>query len=156
MAAFYKHRGEKDNNMHMKGLSSIEYLFVTGLGIAALALVIVIIMNTGNDSMRLAQAKEAVDALAKSADYVYSLGPCSQETVGVYLPQGIRSINASGNTIRMTVALSAGDSDVYAKTNGMLNGTIRGEQGAQKVTITSTQNKTWNGVTLGNASADCG
>ena len=92
--------------MGLRGASSIEYLFITGIAISALAIIVLISMNTGSDSIRVAQAKDSVEKLALPADYVYSLGPGSRETVSVYLPQGIDFINISEDRIHMRVALS--------------------------------------------------
>ncbi|MFA6214619.1 MAG: VWA domain-containing protein [Candidatus Micrarchaeia archaeon] len=134
----YKQGKEKSPNMGLKGLSSIEYLFITGIGLAALALIIVIGMNMGNDSIRLAQAKDSVEKLAKSADYVHSLGADSREAVDIYLPRGMRNLSVRDDRVWMRVALSSGDTDVYAKSSARkLIGSLPQLAGAQKVTITS-------------------
>ncbi|VVB98829.1 von Willebrand factor type A domain protein [uncultured archaeon] len=136
----------------MKGASSIEYLFVTGIALAALSIFIVISMNISNDSIRIAQAKNAVETLAKSADYVNSLGAGSKETVSVFLPKGVGAIDVFNNTVHMRVALSSGDSDVYAKGNGKLVGKVDPVPGEQRVPITALPDGR---VLFGDALLDC-
>lgn len=120
-----------------KGATSIEYLFISGIAIGALAIIMMIGTSMGNDSIRVAQAKDTVETLAKSADYVYSLGPGTKDTVSVYLPKGIRILDVSDDRVHMRVSLSSGDSDVYAKTHGKLVGAVPSIAGKQSVTITA-------------------
>ncbi|MCX6772517.1 MAG: hypothetical protein NTV88_01970 [Candidatus Micrarchaeota archaeon] len=138
--------------MGLRGASSLEYLFLTGIALSALALIIVISMNTGSDSIRVTQAKDSVEKLGLSADYVYSLGPGSRETVSVLMPQGIEFISISSNRIHMRITLSSGSSDVYAKANGKLLGKIPTSAGAHKITITTLLDGS---VLFGDSSLDC-
>ena len=139
--------------MAMKGLSSIEYLFVTGLALMALVAVAIISTNIGSDSIRVTQTRDTVEKLANSADYVYSLGPGSKETVSVSLPSGVKFITVSDDRIHARVALSSGDSDVYAKSKGArLIGAVAALAGQQQVTITALSDGS---VLFGNALLLC-
>ena len=124
--------------MPKKGQTSLEQLIITGIGLTFIALIFYLSINMANDNVRVSQAKDSVDKLAKSADYVYSLGPGSKDTVRVTLPQGMRFLNTSDNHIHMRVSLSSGDADVFANTKGALIGSIPQFSSQQDVAVIAT------------------
>ncbi len=118
-----------------KGQSSVEQLIMSGLGIIFVVIFFVIAFSFTNDSTRVSQAQDAVNKLASSADYVYSLGPGSREQVHVYIPNGLEFANVSGNTIHMRISLTSGMADVYANTEANIAGLIPEFSGAQDITV---------------------
>jgi hypothetical protein len=123
--------------MAYRGSSAIEYIFIVAIALTALVAIATISINTGNDSIRVAQAKDSVAKLAQSADYVSSLGPGSRETISVLLPSGMSLLQTSGNVVHMRISLSSGESDVYSKSESTLIGDVNMVPGLQTVTITS-------------------
>lgn len=124
----------------LKAQASLEQLIVTGIALTFIAIMFYFSINYANDSARVSQAQHSVDKIAKSADYVYALGSGSKEEVDIYVPDGVRSINVTGNRVHMKVSLSSGDTDVFANTKAPLTGTIPLSSGRKTVVISSLSN----------------
>lgn len=130
----------------MKGQASLEQLIVTGIGITFIALIFYFAINSANDNVQAAQAKDSVDKMVKAADYVYSLGPGSRHTIGIYLPQGVEFVNISGKRIHIQVSIPSGNSDAFANTRANVSGNVQTTGGARKITLN--YNETINGVSI--------
>ncbi len=140
------------NLQNMKGQSSLEQLVITGIALTFIALIFVFSINYTNDTVRKTQAKDTVDKLAKTADYVYALGPGTKQTVRVQMPSGVQFITVSGNRIQLRVSLSSGDADVFANTRAALTGAVPITDGAKDVSVFATSN---NKVFLGDSGISC-
>ncbi|MFA5246492.1 MAG: hypothetical protein WC408_01215 [Candidatus Micrarchaeia archaeon] len=139
--------------MKTRGQSALEQLLISGLAIGIVALFFAIAMNYASDSIRIAQARDAVDKIASASDYVHSLGNGAKTTVKIYLPEGVRLINMTGNRVHMRVALPSGDTDIYSTTNAPLRGTLSGTSaGAQDIVLSSI---TSGAVQVGDVSLSC-
>jgi|GEM_PF-2302881 hypothetical protein len=124
--------------MHRKGQSSLEQLLVTALGLAFIALIFYFAISFATDNIRAAQGKDAVEKLANAADYVYSLGPGSKDTVNLFLPEGVEFLNTSGNRIHLRISLSSGSTDIFANTKTAIIGSLPGTSGPMTVDVIST------------------
>lgn len=125
--------------MYRKGQASLEQMVITGIGIGFIAVIFYLSLNFANDNVRISQAQDAVDKLAKSADYVYSLGPGTKDKVEVYMPDGIIFANLSSHTIHIRISLSSGRADVFANTKAALTGSLPQNSGPQEIIITHTE-----------------
>lgn len=138
--------------MYSKGQVSVEQLVITGLAIGFIAMMLYFSINFANDSTRVSQGQDMVDRLARSADYVYSLGPDSKEIIELYVPEGIESVNVSGNRILMRVSLSSGVTDIFAYTNSELIGTVPTSSGPISIPVVATRSGK---VRFGNSMLTC-
>ncbi len=73
----------------LRGQSSTEYLLVLSIVLVLLVPFIYYGYISSQESVRLLQARRAVESLANAADYVYTQGYGSRVTVNVILPGGI-------------------------------------------------------------------
>src|SRR3989339_46795 len=121
----------------MKAQASLEQLIVTGIALTMIAFIFYFSINYANDNARVSQARHAVDKIAKSADYVYFLGNGAKDDVDIYVPDGARFINVTGNRVHIRVSLSSGDSDVFANNKASLTGSVPLSSGRKTITLTA-------------------
>jgi uncharacterized protein (UPF0333 family) len=118
-----------------KGQVSTEQLFVTAIGLTFVGMIYFISMLMSLDTVRQIQAKDAVERIAKTANLVYAMGPDAKISIEITNPDNIKLINISGNRILMRVAMTSGDTDFFAYSNGQLNGSISKTTGIQRITL---------------------
>jgi hypothetical protein len=138
--------------MARKGQASVEQLIITGLAIGFIAIMFFIALNYASDSTRVSQAKDAMSKLSKGADYVYSLGPGAKESTKINLPEGVQSLNISGNRIHMRLELSSGVTDLFEYTDSELIGSVALGAGTKEITIEATRSGK---VRFGESSLEC-
>lgn len=138
--------------MALKAQSSLEQLLIVALAVALIAIAFSLSSTYSSDSLKISQAQDAVDRLAATADYVYSLGPNSKEYATVYLPEDISLVSVSGNRILFTIGTSAGSTDVFASSNAQLIGSLPNGRGKQKVLV---QYLSTGRVVIGEAGLSC-
>jgi len=119
----------------MKGQVSTEQLFMTGVGLIFVGAMLFMSVTVSTDTVREILAKDTVQRIVKSADLVYSMGPGAKTTLEIIMPDNVRAINVSGNRILLTVAMAGGNADIYAYSDGQLNGTLLDRPGQQIVTL---------------------
>ena len=73
----------------LRAQSSTEYLLVLGIVLVILVPFIYYGYSSSQESVRILQARRAVESLANAADYVYTQGYGSRTTVNVIIPEGI-------------------------------------------------------------------
>ncbi len=123
-----------------RGQASLEQLLVVGIGLSVVALLFFAAMGSANDNVRSAQGQTAVSALAEAVDQVNAMGPGSQLTVHLNMPDGARFVNISGNRIHLRVSLPSGDADFFANTAANSSGSIELSAGPQDVPVVSLGN----------------
>ena len=103
-----------------KSQFAMEYMMLVGILLVILIPIIYYSTRTLDYEVRTNQATEAVKALAKTADTVYSLGPGNQRFVQIIIPSG--SITIGQNEILFKLKSSAGDTDIFETTSAVLVG----------------------------------
>ena len=99
----------------MKGQSSIEYIILIGLLLAAVIPLLFYATTKSSNEIRLNQADQSVQTIAKAADNVYTAGPGNREYIQVTLPTGTQNFTVSGRDILMTLSIYGGNSNVHAR-----------------------------------------
>ncbi len=107
----------------MKGQSSIEYIVLVGLILAALIPLIYYATSKSSNEIRLNQADQSVQTIAKAADNVYTAGPGNREYIQVTLPTGTVNFTVSGRDILMTLSIYGGNSNVHARSISSIKNT---------------------------------
>jgi len=138
--------------MHLRGQYALEQMGVIALGLVIIAALFFFSMNAASDGARSAQAKDTAERIARAADSVYALGPGSKSTVSVNMPQGVQFIDTSNKRVWIRVALSSGNSDVFAKTSGQITGNIPATADLQDITLTVLSN---GNISVGRQSLSC-
>lgn len=124
----------------MKAQISLEYMLTISVVIGALLLVYFYTSSYYRDSIILSQAKEAVDSLASSADYVYSLGTGAQVYVPIYIPESVLYGEARDHTILLTVRLSNGlPNNISSESKANVTGLIPIRAGSYKILVNMTE-----------------
>ena len=118
----------------------MEYLVILGLILALLIPVFYYSVSSFNKSISLNQAGEMVNRIADTADFVYALGPGSQDTLRVIVPGGVESISIQGREILLKIRIFGAVSDVLAFTKGNVNGSITIKSGSSIIKIKNEDN----------------
>ena len=119
---------------------SLEYLLILGIVFAVLIPVFYYSVSSFNKSIRSNQAGEMVNRIAETADFVYALGPGSQDTLRIIIPGGVQSIAFQGKEVVMKVKIFGAVSDTVASTKGNLTGSISTTPGSAIIKIKNENN----------------
>lgn len=126
----------KTENHTMKGQASLEQLMVTAVGLTFVGIIFFFAMTSASDTVRIAQARDAVEKIARSADLVYVLGPGSKTSIDVLMPDGVTSTSISGRMVLITVSTSSGKNDIFSSPRQNVSGSLTSRSGRQTVTLT--------------------
>ena len=118
-----------------KGQTSLELLIVTAMGLVIVGIMFTFAITWASDSARNAQASDAVEKIARSADLVYALGSGSRINVDVMMPDGIRSTNVTGRRVLIQISTTTGNADIFATPRENLTGSLTNQSGRQTVTL---------------------
>lgn len=113
----------------------LEQLFTVALGITFVGVIFAFVYLMSVDSVRATQAKGVVEAVARTADFVYSLGPGSRDSFNAMMPDGMRQTNIIGKTVLIRIGLSSGDSDIFSQSKYNMTGSLGSSPGLQLVTV---------------------
>jgi len=100
----------------------MEYVLVLATLMLILGYVGYYVLSDLQRTLELTAAQDAVDSLAKAADTVYAMGPCSKTYVYVNIPNSAVGSSVSHKVIKLQVDTGGGVTDVLALTNGNVTG----------------------------------
>ena len=80
----------------MKAQIATEYLILIGLILIVLIPILYYTTQESTTSININQAQDVVQTLAKTADYVYSLGPGTRSVALITIPLGVNRSIVSG------------------------------------------------------------
>jgi len=138
--------------MGLRGQYALEQMGVITLALVVIAALFFFSMNAASDGARAAQAKDTAERIARAADSAYALGPGSKSTVSVNMPQGVQFVDTSDKRVWIRVALSSGNTDVFAKTSGQIVGNIPVTAELQDITLTVLSN---GNISVGRQTMSC-
>ncbi len=121
----------------MKAQVATEYLFILGLILLVLIPLLYYATKESTSTLGLNDAQDAVQTLAKTADYVYSLGPGTRSVVLITIPQGVYEIRVNGREIALNLT---GYKEVVAYTKANLTGNLSSLQGTYNIPVTLQDN----------------
>lgn len=104
----------------MRGQSAVEYLLVFSavlivFGVVTLGQMISPAKESARDTLRLSQARSAVDMIANAIDTVYANGPGAVKSVSFHMDGSwTLQLDNVKNKLRITVETSAGSKDLEA------------------------------------------
>lgn len=119
-----------------KGQASLEQLIILGIALTFVAAAFYIAISMSSDNIRAVQANDMVNKLSTSADYVYSMGAGSRETVSIYVPEGVVHTDIDNNTVKVRISQTSGESDIYEDAKPALIGSIPTTPGHHEVLVT--------------------
>ena len=89
------------------------------------------------DDTKISLAKNTVNKLGGSVDWVFSQGPAAKQTLEIYIPDDIYNISLENKTILFQIRTSAGVTDVFYETVPLLNGSLPTTSGYYFVSLTA-------------------
>lgn len=125
----------------MKGQSSIEYIILVSLILAALIPLIYYATSKSSNEIRLNQADQTVQTIAKAADNVYTAGPGNREYIQVVMPTGVQSFTVNGRDIIMNLTIYGSFSQVHARSISSIRNTtpLPREEGTYNIIVRMTE-----------------
>jgi hypothetical protein len=88
-----------------------------------------------SETNRLTLAKNSVEKLGQTVDWIYSLGEGAQTKIEILVPEGVESIEFIGKLIVWRVKTSAGTSDVYYISVTNVTGSLPSTAGYKNVLV---------------------
>ena len=123
----------------MKSQVALEYLIVASIAIAIILPIFYYSFTYSSGSVSFSQAQDAVNTLAKAADYVYSLGVGSKTRVSIIIPNNVVSSSVTDKRILLKIRTSAGVSDMVAFTKANVSGSIPTSYGYYNMLVNMTE-----------------
>lgn len=99
----------------MKAQASMEYIILIGLILAALIPLIYYATTKSSNEIRINQADQTVQTIAKAADNVYTAGPGNREYIQIVIPSGVSNFTVVDRDIRIVLGIYGSNSDVHAR-----------------------------------------
>lgn len=124
----------------MKAQASTEYVILIAVVLVALIPIFYFALQKSNTDIKINQVDDAVNALAKAANSVYSLGPGTKDHVWITMPEGVQDIIINGTEINIKISLLGKISDVHASTIGNVTGYISTNPGTYKIPVEALSN----------------
>jgi len=119
----------------MRAQVSVEYLMIIGVALVIATPLFYYAISESTSNIKLNEAEDAVNTIAKAADSVYSLGPGTKKYVNIVIPGGVEQGSIDGNAIKLRVSLFGGVADIYARSKASLIGGVPLASGAHRISI---------------------
>ena len=119
----------------MRAQVSVEYLMVIGVALVIVLPLFYYAISESTNNIKLNQAEDAVNTIAKAADSVYSLGPGTKKYVDIVIPGGVEQSAIDGNAIKLKVSLFGSVADIYSKSKANLIGGVPLVSGPHRISI---------------------
>lgn len=107
-----------------KGQAAFDYMMIAAFSLAMIIPVFYYAVTYSTDSITTAQAQDAVNTIAKTADNTYALGEGSLSRTQVTIPSGVQSSSIANNTVLIRLRTTSGVSDIFALTRAPVIGSI--------------------------------
>ncbi|MBI4448042.1 hypothetical protein HY643_03610 [Candidatus Woesearchaeota archaeon] len=121
--------------MPKKAQTSIEYMIILGtILIIAIPLFYYGLSETTN-RIRINQADDAVNTLAKAVDTVHALGSGTKKYVQITIPKGVESTSISEKELSIQIQIFGGKSDISASTKAVLVGNLPTKEGNYLISV---------------------
>ena len=123
----------------MKAQIAVEYLIIVAvvLGIAITLFYYTTVYSS--ESISINQAKESVETLARTIDYVYALGPGAQTSVVIEVPSNAVYGYVTQNEVGFKISVGVQVTDVYEVTKASVSGSLPTTPGRYTILVTSTE-----------------
>jgi hypothetical protein len=119
--------------MGFRGQVSVEYVILLSALLLGVAFLGLYELDETRRGIEVSTAQDAVESLARAADTVYSMGPCSKTQVYITVPKGIVSVDHGGQTggyyqgpylVGIIADFGSGPTDIISPTKGQIQGYI--------------------------------
>lgn len=132
---------------HKKSQVSVEYIIIFSALLFVLFLIIFYFIKTIPEELKLKQATDSVNKLARTIDSVYAVGPGARRIIYINLPIGTQYLNLTpfpdklGGEISLGLNYQGKIMDIIAITNANITGIIPPGKTLYKLKIQTTENR---------------
>jgi hypothetical protein len=119
----------------LRGQSSMENMIMLGMGLSVALVFFYFSAGMLDESIQGAQAKDAVNRIAREVDYVQALAPGTARYVDFTIPQGAQLIEITERRVHMQLSLRGGLTDFYANTQEDMVGKITLQPGPARALV---------------------
>lgn len=119
----------------LRGQSSLENMIMLGMGLSVALVFFYFAAGMLDESIQGAQAKDAVNRIAREVDYVHALAPGTARYVDFTIPQGAQLVEITDRRVHMQLSLRGGLTDFYANTQEDMVGKIALQPGPARVIV---------------------
>ncbi len=123
--------------MQKRGQASVEYLAIIGIVLVVTIPLFFYSFQKSSENIKINQADDAVNTVARAADSVYALGPGAKRFVWVTIPQGTTGSSINNNSVQLQITIFGGISDIHASSRANLIGVMPYEAGVYKIPVES-------------------
>ena len=124
----------------MKSQIATELLTIAVIGIIITTTLFYLTLYHSSQSASQVLATSAVNTIANSADYLYSIGNQSSITLTLKFPEGIVNTSIVNKTIILKLSTSAGITDIFAVTKANLAGLLPNVSGIYRIKLQNIDN----------------
>lgn len=114
---------------------SLEYLVVFGIILLIAVPIFYYSLHESSNQIRMNQAEDAANSLAKAADSVYALGPGSRDYVVITLPTGISGSSVKESEIILRIDIFGSQSDIIATAHAAMTGMLPTAAGTYHIPV---------------------
>lgn len=118
-----------------RGQAAFEYLILVGVLLVILMALFYYVSNYSSQNLKMEQAEDTVQTLAKVSESMYALGPGNRDFVWVNIPGSVSEIRIGDNEIMLRIFIFGDYSDFYARTNANVTGTLPTQKGRYKILV---------------------
>jgi len=127
-----------------KAQSAMEYYTIVVIALMILlplSIYVYQLLSQYGDDTKISLAKDAVNELGETADWVFSQGPPARYTFrSFYIPGGIEETSLDNNMILFKLRTSSGITEIFYNTLAPLDGSIPTESGYYPIAIIAHDN----------------
>ena len=126
---------------------SVEYLIIFGTLLAFLIVIVFYFMQVVPEEIKVKQATDAVNKIARSIDTIHSVGPGARRIIYVVVPEGTNYINLTpfpskiGGEISLTMSYKGNTVTFLAVTTANITGSIPPGKTLYKLLIQTTEER---------------
>lgn len=126
-----------------KGQASIEYLIIVGFVVFVLIVTLgIAFFYSGSikDRIRFMDLSGCASKIISSSESVFYAGNPSKTTISCYLPDNIKEINITENSLIFSIQTNSGISKTAFSSNVPISGNIPTFSGSRKIIIQAQEN----------------
>ncbi len=127
----------------MKAQAATEYIILLGLILVTLIPIVAYTSYKTTSTIRINQAEDTVQLIAKTADNLYTLGPGNQEYISFNIPSGTNWLKIQNNRdVVLNLTIFGSFSTVHSRSiaNMVNTTTLPNQQGTYHLTLKVAEN----------------
>jgi uncharacterized protein (UPF0333 family) len=126
--------------MGTNGQVSMEYMMLLGISLIVVGILWVSSGNSITDTqwdLELSYTKNAIEKIVQTADIMYVQGPPAKAYVNTDLPEGVRQVYISGNSISMELDWKGYPRNITGYSIANLTGSISPARGTHRILVSA-------------------